>query len=82
MEKTVFILRRGSDLQDEICVSVIPDTKVHGAHMGPPESCRLQVGPMLAPWTLLSGILSIDEIVKSNIVRQNTYQSQYQYLCL
>ena len=23
---------------------------------GPPESCRPQLGPMLAPWTLLSGI--------------------------
>ena len=35
----------------------IPDSKVHGANMGPPESCRPQMGPMLAPWTLLSGIL-------------------------
>ena len=33
----------------------IPDSKVHGAHMGPPGSCRPQMGPMLAPWTLLSG---------------------------
>ena len=24
--------------------------------MGPPGSCRPQMGPMLAPWTLLSGI--------------------------
>ena len=24
--------------------------------MGPPGSCRSQVGPMLAPWTLLSGL--------------------------
>ena len=28
-----------------------PDSKVHGA----PGSCRPQMGPMLAPWTLLSG---------------------------
>ena len=28
---------------------VIPDSKVHGAN------CRSQMGPMLAPWTLLSG---------------------------
>ena len=29
-----------------------PDSKVHGANMGP------RVGPMLAPWTLLSGTLA------------------------
>ena len=29
-----------------------PDSKVHGANMG---SCRPQMGPMLAPWTLPSG---------------------------
>ena len=38
-----------------------PDSKVHGANMGPtwgpPGSCRPQVGPLLAPWTLLSGEL-------------------------
>ena len=32
-----------------------PDSKVHGAKMGPPVSCRPQMGPMMAPWTLLSG---------------------------
>ena len=32
-----------------------PDSKVHGATQGPPGSCRTQMGPMLAPWTLLSG---------------------------
>ena len=36
-----------------------PDSKVHGAHLGPtwgpPGSCRPQMDPMLAPWTLLSG---------------------------
>ena len=32
-----------------------PDSKVHGANMGPIWTDRTQVGPMLAPWTLLSG---------------------------
>ena len=36
-------------------MSLSPDSKVHGANMGPPGSCRPQMGPMLAPWTLLSG---------------------------
>ena len=31
----------------------IPDRKVHGVNMGPLGSCRPQMGPMLAPWTLL-----------------------------
>ena len=39
-------------------IEVDPDNKVRGANMGPPGSCRPQVGPMLAPWTLLSGIRS------------------------
>ena len=32
-----------------------PDNKVHGANMGPSGADRTQVGPMLAPWNLLSG---------------------------
>ena len=32
-----------------------PDNKIHGAHMGPSGADSTQVGPMLAPWTLLSG---------------------------
>ena len=30
-------------------------TKFMGPTSGPPGSCRPQMGPMLAPWTLLSG---------------------------
>ena len=32
-------------------------TKFMGPTWGPPGSCRPQIGPMLAPWTLLSGML-------------------------
>ena len=32
-----------------------PDSKVHEANWGPSGADRTQVGPMLAPWTLLSG---------------------------
>ena len=35
----------------------IPDSKVHGANMGPSGADRTKVGPVLAPWTLLSGII-------------------------
>ena len=34
----------------------VPDSKFHGPTWGPPGSCRPQMGPMLAPWTLLSGV--------------------------
>ena len=33
--------------------------KFMGPTWGPPGSCRPQMGPMLAPWTLLSGILPV-----------------------
>ena len=40
-----------------------PDSKIYGANMGPkwgpPGADRTQVGPMLAPWTLLSGKLQL-----------------------
>ena len=32
-----------------------PDSKVHGANMEPIWVLSAQDGPMLAPWTLLSG---------------------------
>ena len=37
-----------------------PDSKVHGANMGPSGADRTQVGPMLASWTLISGYLELD----------------------
>ena len=33
--------------------------KSMGPTWGPPGSCRAQMGPMLAPWTLLSGDMSV-----------------------
>ena len=33
---------------------VCPDSNVHGANMGPIWDRQAQVGPMLAPWTMLS----------------------------
>ena len=41
-----------------------PDSKLHGANVGPPGSCRPHMWPMLAPWTLLSGTLSWCAIVE------------------
>ena len=40
-----------------IKLDIIPDSKVHGANMGSPGSCRPQMGPMLVPWILLSRML-------------------------
>ena len=36
--------------------------KFMGPTWGPPGSCRPQMGPMLAPWTLLSGHLSTQAV--------------------
>ena len=36
--------------------------KFMGPTWGPPGSCRPQMGPMLAPWTLLSGIFSASSV--------------------
>ena len=50
-----------SSINMSICLSkfsksTIPDSKVHGPKWGPSGADRTQVGPMLAPWTLLSGM--------------------------
>ena len=37
----------------------LPDSKVPGPTWGPSGADRTQVGPMLAPWTLLSGLLTV-----------------------
>ena len=37
--------------------SFLSDSKVYEANMGPSGTDRTQVGPMLAPWTLLSGTI-------------------------
>ena len=42
------------DVTEEV-PSLTQIAKFMGPTWGPPGSCRLQMGPMLAPWTLLSG---------------------------
>ena len=49
----------------------IPDSKIHGANMGSGAD-RTQVGPMLAPWTLLSGIMLSELLAKFLICVWNT----------
>ena len=46
-----------------------PDSKVHGANKGPSGSDRTQFGPILAPWTLLSGKDYVKLAFQSNIER-------------
>ena len=40
---------------DSSCMIPYPDSKIHGANMGPIWGWQDPGGPMLAPWTLLSG---------------------------
>ena len=42
-------------LNEEICNETAQKAKFMGPTWGPPGSCRPQMDPMLAPWTLLSG---------------------------
>ena len=54
-----YIVHKFSVLQQSICknlVTISQITKFMGPTWGPPGSCRPQMGPMLDPWTLLSGI--------------------------
>ena len=48
--------------------SKVPHSKVHEANMGPPGSCRPQMGPMLAPRTLLSGVFCSTEKWSSGLM--------------
>ena len=49
-----YILKRVQGCQNDKTSQI---TKFMGPTRGPPGSCRPQMGPMLAPWTLLSGLL-------------------------
>ena len=42
-------------------------TRFMGPTWGPPGSCRPQMGPMLAPWTLLLGYRCINESATRNM---------------
>ena len=42
-----------------LTIIAVPESKVHGANMGPSGADRTQVEPMLAPWTLSSGVCNI-----------------------
>ena len=40
----------------ELLLQISQIAKFMGPKWGPPRTCRPKMGPMLAPWTLLSGI--------------------------
>ena len=47
----------GNAQSQTIVDDTFPDSKVHGANMGPTWALSAPDGPMLAQWTLLSGLL-------------------------
>ena len=51
-----------------------PDSKVYGANMGPPGADMTQLGPMLVPWTLLSGCTDDNNLNNEN---NETYHSSW-----
>ena len=46
---------------------LFPDSKVHVANMGP---TWVLLAPMLAPWTLLSGLLTVnaDDLLTNEVI--------------
>ena len=69
----------------EISHRINPDSKVHGANMGPTwviGSCRPQTGPMLAPWTLLSGKLTIRVNATHGVLNHWTCGNYWGILCM
>ena len=51
--------------------------KFMGPTWGPPGSCRPQMGPMLAPWTLLSGTVARSSNLHNGISYTNETASLY-----
>ena len=51
--------------------------KFMGPTWGPPGSCRPQVGPMLAPWTLLSGSLCLHILIKETLLQPPSLRAWY-----
>ena len=52
----VYNARVRYDLIHQVPADMFQIAKFMGPTWGPPGSCRPQMGPMLAPWTLLSGV--------------------------
>ena len=51
------LVKDGTRISAVVILVYFPDSKVHGAYMGPTWGRQdpTQLGPMLAPWALLSG---------------------------
>ena len=61
-----------------------PDSKVHGPIWGPPGADRTQVGPVLAPWTLLSGTVWYDDspmVLNTQFVDAVSWDQCFHRLC-
>ena len=59
-------------------ITTYPDSKVHGVNMGPICGRQDPSGPMLAPWTLLSGYMQrINELHMHD--SPSSLQSKYKF---
>ena len=52
----------------------LPDSKVHGANMGPTWVLSAPDGPHVAPWTLLSGLVYVYAYILNDDVKGNSFQ--------
>ena len=57
LENDVTLTSCEDSLWDQLVKITFPDSKVHGANMGPIWGRQGPGGPMLTPWNLLSGLI-------------------------
>ena len=57
----IHVSNTSNDISRVWASKVTQITKFMGPTWGPPGSCRPQMGPMLAPWILLSGKMSVKQ---------------------
>ena len=60
-------------------------TRFMGPTWGPPRSCRPQVGPILAPWTLLSGYWFKKKLYAKQVINHNQnwqWPSSLTHICI
>ena len=58
-------------------LKIIRSSKFMGPTWGPPGSCRPQLGPVLAPWTLLSGNTSYVDVILPYLFFKKSEEPQH-----
>ena len=66
-----------------LTTSILPQiAKFMGPTWGPPGSCRPQIGPMLTPWTLLSGTAWLAATTEQHCKEMLTHWGRVTHICV